>query len=197
MTQPNLDGAAIIDVLNRHGVEYVVIGAFAAQLHHAPIPATFDIDFTPARTPDNFARLDMALTELRAKIRIKDAPYELSFGHSPSSIAHIDVLNLTCEFGDFDLSWVPSGTTGYDDLARSAHTILIGDISARVADLGDVIRSKRAAGRPKDLAVLPILSMYAETLGINIADPVDPPVPEVPQEAVPDGIKPPGYRRRR
>ncbi len=197
MTQPNLDGAAIIDVLNRNGVEYIVIGAFAAQLHNAPIPATFDIDFTPARTPDNFTRLDKALTELKAKIRIKDAPYGLSFGHSPSSIAQIDVLNLTCEFGDFDLSWVPSGTTGYDDLARSAHTIPIGDISARVADLADVIRSKRAAGRPKDLAVLAILTMHAQTLGIDIADAIDPSVPEVPQEEVPDGIKPTGYRRRR
>ena len=151
-----------------------MIGAFAAQLHNAPIPATFDIDFTPARTTDNYTRLDKALTELKAKIRIKDAPYELTFDHSPSSVAHIDMLNLTCEFGDFDLSFVPSGTTGYDDLARSAHTILIGDVSARVADLSDVIRSKRAAGRPKDLAVLPILIMYAKTLGFRIDDPIDP-----------------------
>ncbi len=64
MTQTELNGAAIIEVLNRHGVEYVVIGAFAAQLYNAPIPVTTDIDFTPARTPDNIVRLDSALTEL-------------------------------------------------------------------------------------------------------------------------------------
>jgi hypothetical protein len=164
MTQTELNGAAIIEVLNRHGVEYVVIGAFAAQLYNAPIPVTTAIDFTPARTPDNIVRLDSALTELKAKIRITNAPYELAFAHSPSSIAGIDILNLTCEFGDFDLCCLPSGTSGYDDLVRSAHTIVIGGMSIRVADLSDVIRSKRAAGRTKDLTVLPILVAYADTL---------------------------------
>jgi hypothetical protein len=33
----------------------------------------------------------------------------------------------------------------------------VGDERLLVADLADVIRSKRAAGRPKDRAVLPIL----------------------------------------
>jgi hypothetical protein len=78
----------------------------------------------------------------------------------------MEVLNLTCEFGDFDISFVPSGTTGYDDLNLAAHSILIGDVSARVADLTDIIRSKRAAGRPKDLAVLPALCEYAKKLGL-------------------------------
>lgn len=167
MTPNSLNAAAIVNILNRHGVDYVVIGAFAAQLHNAPIPATFDIDFTPAKTPDNLASLDKALHELGAKIRIKEAPYELAFGHDASSIAHLDVLNLTCKFGDFDLSYVPSGTDGYDDLIRGAKTVLIGDVAAKVAQLTDVIRSKRAAGRPKDITVLPILEMYAETLRVG------------------------------
>ena len=167
MTRAEFNGAAIIEVLNRHGVEYVVIGAFAAQLHSAPIPATMDIDFTPSRTSDNFVRLDSALTELKAKIRIAGAPYELAFAHSASSIASIDILNLTCEFGDFDLCYVPSGTTGYDDLMRSAHAVVVGGMSTQVADLSDVIRSKRAAGRAKDLAVLPILIAHAEALGVD------------------------------
>jgi hypothetical protein len=46
MTEP-LNAAAIIDVLNRYGVRYVVIGAFAAIAQRAPIPATRDIDLTP------------------------------------------------------------------------------------------------------------------------------------------------------
>ena len=99
MTKPELNATAIIEVLNRCGVDYVVIGAFAAQLYDAPIPATFDIDFTPSRTQENLRRLDDALHELDAKIRIKDAPYELSFGHDAASIAHINILNLTCRFG--------------------------------------------------------------------------------------------------
>lgn len=46
---PDLDAAAIVRVLNLHGVRYVVIGGIAAQLHDLPVPATVDIDITPAR----------------------------------------------------------------------------------------------------------------------------------------------------
>ncbi len=37
---PALNAEAIIAVLNAHGVDYVVIGAFAAQASGAPIPPT-------------------------------------------------------------------------------------------------------------------------------------------------------------
>ena len=47
-----------------------------------------------------------------------------------------------------------------------ATTVLIGNTQARVAALADVIRSKRAAARPKDLRVLPTLEQYARSRGI-------------------------------
>jgi hypothetical protein len=64
---------------------------------------------------------------------------------------------MTCGYGDFDISFQPAGTEGFPDLARTAVTLHVGSERARVASLEDVIRSKRAAGRPKDLAVLPTL----------------------------------------
>jgi hypothetical protein len=36
----------------------------------------------------------------------------------------------------------------------------VGAVDVMVADLSDVIRSKEAAGRPKDLQVLPILYRF-------------------------------------
>jgi hypothetical protein len=94
-----------------------VIGAFAAQLHGAPIPRTRDIDFTPATEPDNLERLSAALHELRAKLRASDAPDGLPFDHDASSLARVGVWNLICAHGEFDLSFTPSGTDGYEDLA--------------------------------------------------------------------------------
>ena len=51
--EPELNAAAIVAVLNRHQVRYVVIGAFAAIAQQAPIPATRDIDLTPEASQEN------------------------------------------------------------------------------------------------------------------------------------------------
>lgn len=59
--------------------------------------------------------------------------------------------------GPFGLSFTPSGTDGYTDLARNARIATVEGIETPLADLADVVRSKRAANRPKDLEVLPAL----------------------------------------
>jgi len=64
--EPELNAAAIVEVLNRYQVRYVIIGAFAAIAQQAPIPATRDIDLTPETGPENLARLSLALNELGA-----------------------------------------------------------------------------------------------------------------------------------
>lgn len=76
----------------------------------------------------------------------------------------MQMLNLTCRHGDIDLAFAPSGTGGYDDLVRGSESLFIGTVEVRVAALDDVIRSKEAAGRPKDIAVLPVLEEHARRL---------------------------------
>jgi hypothetical protein len=158
------DAGAIIASLNRHGVHYVVIGALAAQLQGAPIPRTRDVDITPATDTDNLQRLSNALHELNAKIRTADVPEGLVFGHDAASLSRARFWNLTTPFGEFDVSFIPTGTEGYDDLARHAHMIESYGQSIPVADLDDVIRSKEAAGRPKDILQLPILLQTSQRL---------------------------------
>jgi hypothetical protein len=144
--------------LNRHGVDYVVIGGFAAELHAAPVEPTRDIDFTPATTMANLARVSAALDELGACIRTATEPGGLAFSHDAASLGHARVWNLTRSHGEFDLSFVPSGTEGYDDLVRQALRVAVpGGGHMAVASFADVIRSKRAAGRQKDLRALPAL----------------------------------------
>lgn len=156
--EPELNAAAIIDVLNRHLVSYVVIGAFAAIAQQAPIPATRDIDLTPEESQENLARLSLALKELGARIRTEGVPEGLPFSHDATSLASAEMWNLTCPDGEFDISFHPSGFAGgYPELAASAHRLRVDNVEVVVADLGDVIRSKETAGRPKDLRVLPIL----------------------------------------
>jgi hypothetical protein len=154
----DLDAAGIVAVLNRRGVDYVVIGAFAAIAHQAPIPVTRDIDLTPATGPANLTRLSAALSELGARIRTEGVPDGLPFAHDARSLARSATWNLVCPLGEFDIDFSPAAfDRGYRDLAPRSRLVRVGGVDVRVADLADVIRSKEAAGRPKDVRVLPTL----------------------------------------
>jgi hypothetical protein len=158
-----LDAAGIVAVLNRHGVRYLIIGAFAAIAQQAPIPPTRDIDLTPEHSSGNLTRLSAALKELGARIRTDGLPGGLPFDHDGASLGRAAMWNLVCPLGEFDISFSPAGfERGYRDLARRSHLLRVADVEVRVADLADVIRSKEAAGRPKDLRVLPILYRHLE-----------------------------------
>jgi hypothetical protein len=161
---PELNAAAIISVLNKHEVRYVVIGAFAAIAQQAPIPATRDIDLTPEAGHSNLRRLSAALKDLGARIRTEAVPEGLEFNHDATSLAAADVWNLICRYGEFDISFRPEGfTQGYPELAPHARRVRVDDVEVVIADLDDVIRSKEAAGRPKDLRVLPLLYRHRAT----------------------------------
>jgi hypothetical protein len=163
---PPLNATRIVSVLNKHGVRYVVIGAFAAITQRAPIPPTRDIDFTPEASRGNLDRLSAALKELQARIRTDTVPDGLAFDHDGASLAGAIVWNLICPDGEFDLSLQPAAFTGgYSDLEPQAHRMSVDGVEVLVADLSDVIRSKEAAGRPKDLRALPVLYRHLDRLG--------------------------------
>jgi hypothetical protein len=153
-----LDAAAIVSVMNRHGVCYVVIGAFAAIAQQAPIAPTRDIDFTPDDSLDNLRHLSDALRDLDARIRSGPDDGGVRFDHEARSLRRADMWNLICRHGEFDISFRPAGYDGgYADLIERAHRVVVDGVEVLVADLDDVIRSKELAGRPKDLRVLPTL----------------------------------------
>ena len=160
-TDATLDVARIVEVLNRHKVAYVVIGGVAAAAwalsQGVAIRPTEDIDITPEATRANLDRLSDALRELDAHIRADGVPGGLAFDHDGSSLGRGATWNLLCRHGPFDISITPSGTEGFVDLAQRARIVTVDGVEAPLADLADIIRSKRAAGRPKDHAVLPSL----------------------------------------
>ena len=139
-------------MLAEHGVDYVMIGGLAAALHGSDMVTT-DLDITPASGEDNLERLSAALRSLRARIRSDG----LVFSHDGSSLANADVWNLVTDFGDLDVCFVPSGTQGFIDLRRRAVVIDVLGTTTHVASLPDIIRSKAAAGRPKDQIAVPVL----------------------------------------
>lgn len=154
--ETELDLARLFEVLDRHKVTYILIGGLAAVYHGSPFP-TEDADITPETDRANLSRLAAALRILNARIRTESAPEGLPFAFDANSFAAAETWNLTTDAGDLDLSFAPAGTRGYKDLRRDAASVQLYGVAVRVASLADVIRSKQAANRPKDLRVLPTL----------------------------------------
>jgi hypothetical protein len=151
----------VFAVLERHRVRYVLIGGLAAVLHGAP-HITTDADIVPEFGRENLDRLSAALDELNARVRVAGEPDGIPFDHSGESLARMQTWNLVTDRGNVDIVFVPSGTRGYDDLARDSQPMVIRSMKVPVSSLADVIRSKEAAGREKDRLVLPVLRRILE-----------------------------------
>jgi hypothetical protein len=141
--QPEL--ALLARALNEHGLEAILIGNMAAALHGAPV-STLDIDLYFRKTPRNMQKLKRVAGTLEAVILRPYYPVSALFRlHRERDGLQIDVM------GHID------GVQSYEGVRGRAGVYEIGGQKLLAASLDDIIRSKRAAGRGKDLAVIDIL----------------------------------------
>ncbi len=78
-------------------------------------------------------------------------------------LANVTTTTLITRDGPLDLCFAPAGfARGYDDLAGRSVVVRVVDVDVLVAALEDVIASKRAAGRPKDVVALPALEAHLQ-----------------------------------
>ena len=165
MTEPaEFDPFAMCSILNEEGVEYVVLGGFAAILRGSPV-TTHDLDVIPSRERSNLDRLGRALTRMNAMIRVSGDPVPTKIdGGFLANMPHM--LNLVTDFGEMDLTFAPAGNAGdFDGWSRGATSEEIEDgLMVLVASLDDIIDSKRAANRPKDQMALPYLESLRDEL---------------------------------
>jgi hypothetical protein len=159
------DPVRICEILNEEGVEYVVVGGFAAVIRGSSLP-TRDIDIVPARDGDNLDRLGRALRRIGAKLRTSGEPVAAPLD-GPFLARMPVMLNLITDHGEMDLTFTPAGRAGeYDGWRRHATVEEVSDgLRVLVASLDDVIDSKRAANRPKDQAALPYLESLRDQAG--------------------------------
>ncbi|MGQ0734327.1 MAG: nucleotidyltransferase [Acidobacteriota bacterium] len=131
--------------LHEVGLEAVLIGNAAAALQGAPV-TTVDFDFFFRATPRNLKKLKALARGLRATIL---RPYY------PAS----DLYRLVREDDGLQVDFMGTihGLRSFEGVRDRGVSIAVGGTEIRVAALADIIRSKRAAGRPRDLAVLDVL----------------------------------------
>jgi hypothetical protein len=156
MTAPRFQPEEILRCLIDHDVEFLLIGGVAATLYGSNL-RTGDVDICPRRESRNLDRLAAALVEMDTRVRADGVPGGVPFSPDGAFLAGVELLNLTTRFGDFDLAFRPSGTTGFEELWPNHVLFELEDMTVAVAALVDIIRSKESAGRPKDLEQLPIL----------------------------------------
>lgn len=144
------DPERLLRALHSHRVQFVLIGALAARLHGFP-RLTADADITPASDKRNLERLAAALRQLGAKVYTESVPEGLAFDCSAATLGRAAMWNLVTNAGRLDLAFMPAGTNGYADLAKDAERFEAFGVEFQAASLDDIIRSKEAAGRPKDL----------------------------------------------
>ena len=155
------DDLALLRALVHNGIDFVVIGGVAGQLQGSPI-VTFDLDVCYARDRRNLGRLARLLTSIGAHLR--GAPADLPFRLDAQTLWNGDSFTFDTMHGPLDILGIPSGTNGYDDLVAEAALMDVDGLTVRVASLDDLIRMKRAAGRPKDLLAIEELGALRDEL---------------------------------
>lgn len=174
MPDQDFDPQAILEALDRHQVEYVLVGGLGARAHGASRP-TSDIDCVPSSNEANLGRLAEALRGLRARLRVggmsdeeaQQLPVQLdaatlrAFGSS-TWMTDAGPIDLLRELRDRSGSDVP-----FDELRSRSVGHEIAGVAVRVAGLEDIIAAKEHAGRTKDHEALPELRRLRDSGGLD------------------------------
>ncbi len=134
----------LLGALEEAGLEAIVVGTAAAALQGAPV-MTLDVDLLVRDTPKNREKVSRLGTALGGAKPVEASPLSSAITLVGPPIS-VDLL----------FERIPPGLSFEEVRSRSVR-IPVGRRVATVASLADIVASKEASGRPKDLAQLPIL----------------------------------------
>lgn len=150
--------ADILRLLAEHEVEFIVVGMAAGILQGAPV-TTLDLDLVHRRSPENVGRLLRVLTRLEATYRHDARGLRPGESHLIGPGHQL----LTTTHGDLDCLGTIDQDRGYEDLLPlTVEMDLAEGRKVRVLTLSALIEAKERAGRPKDVAALPVLRATLE-----------------------------------
>jgi hypothetical protein len=127
-------------------VDYLFIGKSGAILLGYP-GTTQDVDVFPSRSPENGRRIVTALRKLG---------FDIGNELEREIVAGKDFVQIKTGPYDVDLVFAPDGIKSFAE-AKSRG---LSEGIFRVANLRDIIASKRASGRKKDEIELPLLESF-------------------------------------
>jgi hypothetical protein len=137
----------LLQRLNDHGVEFVIIGGVAAVLHGSPT-TTLDLDVCAPMTDENLSRIHRAVRDIHPRFRMR--PDKMPVPDDPERLRGFKNLNLLTDLGVIDLLGELPGIGSYESFADKAVAFDLNGIVCRALDLDTLIASKRHANREKD-----------------------------------------------
>ena len=141
----NQDFKELIQLLNKHSVEYILVGGYAVILH-GYIRTTGDLDIWLNRTEENYAQFSLAGNEFGLPMQHIDRETFLydketdvfSFGRPPSGLdIMLDVKGLV-----------------FDEVFDQCEMRQVDDLEVRLIHINSLKIAKKAAGRPRDISDL-------------------------------------------
>ena len=156
------DFAKLLRVLHEGHVECIIVGGLAATIHGSA-RLTQDVDVCYSRAPDNLTRLVVALKPLKPYLR--GAPAGLPFEWSVATLNAGLNFTLTTTAGALDLLGEVTGGGDYAALLPHTITATLFGYEMKCLDLDWLIKTKRAAGRPRDLEAIAELEALREERG--------------------------------
>ena len=154
-----IDFEKTLTLFSDEGVQFVIIGGLAITIHGSSY-VTFDLDICYARDNENLTRLARAFRPINPRLR--GAPAGLPFRFDEETLKRGLNFTLTTDIGDVDLIGEVAGVGDYPVVAAASMPVELFGRQYAVLTLDALIASKRAAGRPKDLQVLPELEALRE-----------------------------------
>jgi hypothetical protein len=139
----NQDWIELLELLNEHEADYIIVGAFALAHHKLP-RFTGDLDIFGSSSAENSRKLYAALTEFGAPVTSLDEGFftesgtTVTFGMPP---VRVDFLN-----------WI-SGVT-WQEAVTDSEVGTFGPVTVKYLGLRTLRANKMAAGRPQDVADL-------------------------------------------
>lgn len=154
MTTHPLRPEQLLDVLVQFEVDFIVVGGYAVAAH-GYVRATKDVDICPNPDPDNLRRLADALAELEAEpIGLEEFAGEFDLKPDLEGLQAEGNWTLRTKHGRLDVMQHIKGLGkdggGWRELA--VHTVTRNFVGhdCRFCSYEDLIKMKRAAGRPQD-----------------------------------------------
>lgn len=144
----------LLKALSRARTRFVIIGGMAAVAQGSSY-VTADLDLCYERSPDNLERLAGALSPFAPRPR--GLSPEIPFVFDVRTLREGTNFTLYTSAGDVDLLGEVTGLGSFGDVVAEAQQLDLFGYGVWVLGLEGLIKTKEAAGRPKDLQLLPEL----------------------------------------